>query len=160
MEQNGSALTIGEAASRIGVAASTLRYWEATGLFAAPQRVGGQRRYDAESLQQLSLVVLMKRGGFKLGEIRTVLARIADRTPPAEIWQELASRKLPEVEYTLVQAGAVKQSLKEGLGCGCESIDDCLGQLKALISAIEAQYARESGDDHADGARARRTASA
>ena len=118
-------LTIGEVASRAQVPASTLRYWEDSGLFAAPGRVGGKRRYDQQTLRQISLVVLIKRAGFTLAETRTVLAGLADRTPPPEIWRELAERKLPEIRQTLAESEAMEKILERGLRCDCLTVDDC-----------------------------------
>lgn len=130
-------LTIGEAARRAGVPASTLRYWESRGLLRASHRVGGQRRYDRRTVRLLSLVVLMKRGGFKLAEIRTVLTALDNGRPPAEIWRELAEYKLPEIEQTLVQANAMKKSLEVGLGHGCETVEGFLARVEAVISSVD-----------------------
>lgn len=120
------ALTIGEAARHAGVPASTLRYWEMAGLLEAPRRVGGKRRYDLEGLQQMEMVVLAKRAGFTLAEIRIILSGVSDKTPPSEVWKELASDKLPEVEQTLAEAKAMKRILEAGLRCECLNLEDCL----------------------------------
>jgi DNA-binding transcriptional MerR regulator len=131
MPSDSSELTIGETARRTGVPASTLRYWEAAGLLAASERVGGKRRYKPQTLRQISLIVLMKHGGFTLAEIDIVLAGLSDRAPPPGIWRELAERKLPEVNRALAQATAVKKILEQGLRCDCLSVDDCLHQIDA-----------------------------
>ena len=59
-------LTIGAVARDTGVPASTLRYWESAGLLAPPGRAGGKRRYDPDTLRQVSLIVLIKRAGLLL----------------------------------------------------------------------------------------------
>ncbi len=123
-------LTIGEAARIAGVPASTLRYWETAGLLKAPRRVSGKRRYDREGLQQIETVVLAKRAGFTLAEIRVILSGVSRRTPPSVVWRRLASDKLPEVEQTLVEAQAMKRILEAGLRCECLSFDDCLAALE------------------------------
>ncbi len=137
MASDGSGLTIGEAARHTGVPASTLRYWEAAGLLAAAKRVGGKRRYEPQTLRRISLIVLMKRGGFTLAEIGIVLAGLSDRRPPPGIWRELAERKLPEVNRTLAQATAVKKILEQGLRCDCLSVEDCLRQVDALSPSLD-----------------------
>ena len=119
-------LTIGEAARRAGVPASTLRYWEAAGLLKAPRRESGKRRYDPEGLRQIEMVALGKRAGFTLAEIRIILSGISGKAPPSEIWRRLASDKLPEVEQTLAEAEAMKRILEAGLRCECLSLEDCL----------------------------------
>ncbi len=119
-------LTIGEAASFVGVPASTLRYWETAGLLKAPHRVSGKRRYDPEGLQQIEMVALAKRAGFTLAEIRIILSGVSGKTPPSEVWRALASDKLPEVEQTLAEAQTMKKILEAGLRCECLSLEDCL----------------------------------
>jgi len=119
-------LSIGDAARRAGVPASTLRYWERAGLLPAPQRVGGKRRYDAEDLRRLQVVVLAKQLGFSLAEIRLILSGISAKSPPPQLWRELAARKLPEVERTLNEARVMKEMLETGMRCECLTLEDCL----------------------------------
>jgi MerR family redox-sensitive transcriptional activator SoxR len=134
MTTHNNDLTIGEVARQAGVAASTLRYWESAGLLAAPGRVGGKRRYSPQALQQISLIVLIKRAGFTLAETRIVLFGLSDRTPPPEIWRKLAERKLPEIKQTLAEARAMEKILEEGLRCDCLTLDDCLRQGESLTT--------------------------
>jgi MerR family transcriptional regulator, redox-sensitive transcriptional activator SoxR len=128
METSDRQLTIGEIARHAGVPASTLRYWESVDLLATPERAGGKRRYSPKILQQISLIVLSKRAGFTLAETRVVLSGLSDRTPPPEIWRELAKQKLPEINQKLAEATAMKKILEEGLHCNCLTLDDCLRQ--------------------------------
>jgi MerR family redox-sensitive transcriptional activator SoxR len=119
-------LTIGGASARSGVPASTLRYWERTGLLTSPPRVGGRRRYDAAAYRQIEMIALAKRVGFSLAETRTILAGFSEGSPPSDVWSRLAATKLPEVERMLVEAGAMKRFLESGLLCECLSLDQCL----------------------------------
>lgn len=123
---SGELLSIGDASRQAGVAASTLRYWERAGLLPAPQRVGGKRRYGADDLRRLQVVVLAKQLGFSLAEIRVILGGISAHSPPAQIWRELAARKLPEVERMLSEARTMKQILETGIRCECLTLEDCL----------------------------------
>lgn len=52
-------LTVSQAAEVLGVATSTLRYWEDEGLL-APDRRHGQRRYSQTHLQRAALLVLAR----------------------------------------------------------------------------------------------------
>jgi MerR family redox-sensitive transcriptional activator SoxR len=126
MTQTDCDLTIGETARQAGVPASTLRYWESIGLVKAPERLGGQRRYDRQTLRLISLIVLIKRAGFTLQETRTLLHGLSEKTPPPAVWRQLAERKLPEIEQTLAQAKAMKAILQNGLSCDCLTLEDCL----------------------------------
>jgi len=123
-------LTIGEAAERTGIAASTLRFWERAGLLQAQTRVGGKRRYDRHALRQIEMIALSKRVGFTLAETRVVLAGLSEKTAPPKIWRKLASSKLPEIEQTLTEARAMKALLEDGLRCKCLSLEDCLNRLE------------------------------
>jgi MerR family transcriptional regulator, redox-sensitive transcriptional activator SoxR len=135
-----SDLAIGDVARRTNVPASTLRYWESTGLLRAPERVGGKRRYDAQTLRQISLIVLIKGAGFTLSETHVLLSGLSEKTPPPEVWRELAQRKLPEVKQTLAEAKAMKKILEEGLHCDCLTLDDCLRQIDAAASRSMAHF--------------------
>jgi DNA-binding transcriptional MerR regulator len=119
-------LAIGDAARQAGVPASTLRYWERAGLLSAPQRIGGKRRYDADDLRQLQVIVLAKQLGFSLAEIQIILSGISAKCPPPKLWRELAARKLPEVERTLREAKGMKKILETGMRCECLTLEGCL----------------------------------
>jgi MerR family transcriptional regulator, redox-sensitive transcriptional activator SoxR len=126
---NTSELTIGEAAERTGVPASTLRFWEKAGLLSRPRRVGGKRRYEVGTLREIELVALAKQAGFTLAETRVILAGLSAKTPPSEVWRHLAVRKLPQVERILDEAKTMKAILEAGLRCECLSLEDCLGRV-------------------------------
>ena len=129
-------LSIGDAARQAGVPTSTLRYWERVGLLPAPQRVGGKRRYDADDLRRLQVVVLAKQLGFSLADVRVILGGISAKSPPPQLWRELAARKLPEVERTLKEAGVMKKILVTGMRCECVTLEDCLTASKRRTPAV------------------------
>lgn len=147
MTTRDSNLTIGEVTRHAGVPASTLRYWESAGLLPAPERVGGKRRYDPQALRRISLIVLIKRAGFTLTETGVILSGLSDRTPPPEMWRELAERKLPEVKQTLVEARAMKKILEAGLRCDCLTLEDCLRQGESWSTAPKSCAAWQSPPD-------------
>ena len=62
-------LTIGEVARRAGVATSSIRYYESIGLLPEPDRLHGQRRYDAGVLGRLAFIGVAQSAGFKIAEI-------------------------------------------------------------------------------------------
>jgi MerR family redox-sensitive transcriptional activator SoxR len=119
-------LTIGEVAQRAGLNPSALRYYERVGLLPRAQRVSGQRRYSPDILNQLALVRMAQEAGFTLEEIRILVSEFPEDTPPAERWQELASRKLEEVDALIQRMQAVRQVLQESLRCDCLTLDACV----------------------------------
>ena len=68
--------TIGEVASRAGVAASAIRYYESIGLLPKPERESGQRRYDESVLGRLGFIGVAQAAGFKLPEIKELVGQI------------------------------------------------------------------------------------
>lgn len=70
-------LTIGEAADRIGVATSTLRYYEREGLLPMVERTsGGARRFKEEDFSWLSIISCLRATGMSIHDIRGFLAMV------------------------------------------------------------------------------------
>ena len=119
-------LTIGEAAERTGLEPSAIRYYERIGLLPAPEREGGWRRYDAVAIRLLNAIQFAKQAGFSLGEIRNLFHGFPPGTPPSKRWQELAARKLAEMDELIERARLMKDLLREGFDCDC-ALRDCQG---------------------------------
>ena len=117
-------MRIGEAARRAGVRVSLIRYYEDLGLLPEPDRVSGQRRYDATVLRRLAVIDVAQRAGLSLEEIRELVEHGND--PMGDHLRELAARRLPEIEALIERAQRVRTWLQTASGCGCERIDDCV----------------------------------
>jgi DNA-binding transcriptional MerR regulator len=116
-------LAIGEVAARAGMSASRIRYYEARGLLAEPERVAGNRRYSEDVLRRLGIIDAAQRVGFSLDEIRDLLG---SRDQPAhERLRQLAVLKLPELDDLIARASSVRSLLRMCSTCDCESIDVC-----------------------------------
>lgn len=116
-------MRIGEVAREAGVRVSALRYYEEIGLLPEPERESGQRVYDRSVLRRLALIDVSQRAGLSLTEIRELLD--AGTAPVSSQLQDLAARKLPEVEKLIQRAEAMRDWLRTAEGCGCQSVDDC-----------------------------------
>ncbi|WP_370375834.1 TioE family transcriptional regulator [Catenulispora sp. GAS73] len=74
--ERGQALSIGRLAGRLGVTAATLRNWESAGIV-APQRLAtGHRAYSAQDVRDAELAHLLRRGGYRLEVIATVVQQL------------------------------------------------------------------------------------
>ena len=75
-------LTIGQVAARTGLSIDTLRYYEKEGLtLSSPERsVSGQRRYYAADLRWIGSLVMLRRTGMPIRDIRrfVALSRVPD----------------------------------------------------------------------------------
>lgn len=66
-------MRIGEVARRLGVDASTLRYYEEVGLLPNPGRTeNGYRQYAERDLRRMELVIALRRLDVPLDEVRTL----------------------------------------------------------------------------------------
>lgn len=76
--QRGGGISIGAAARGSGVNIETIRFYERSGLLAAPPRTaGGHRVYDADGVKRLNFVRRARELGFTLGQVRDLLALAA-----------------------------------------------------------------------------------
>ena len=119
-------LTIGQVARETGLAPSAIRFYESEGLLTAAGRSGGKRTFSRESVDALMVIRMARDLGFALGDIRLLLSGFSPDTPPNVRWQNLAQRKLADVNTILQRATSMKNLLEKGLRCDCVSVRDCL----------------------------------
>ena len=126
-----SDMSIGEVGRLAGLAPSAIRYYEQLGLIPRPARSGGKRRYDASVLEWLSLIALAREAGFTMAEIKRLVTGFTPGTRPAARWQELATRKLAEIDAMVARAERMRAVLRVALDCGCFRLEDCATLLEA-----------------------------
>jgi DNA-binding transcriptional MerR regulator len=79
-------LRIGEAARRLGLRVSALRFWETQGLLGPPRdAASGYRLYDDAQLLRLQIVAVLRRADYRPDAIRAVLAELAGGRPDAAL---------------------------------------------------------------------------
>lgn len=118
-------LPIGEVARRSGLAASALRYYERAGLVPRAARIGGRRVYEPEILDRLALIGVAKAAGFRIAEIRTLVAGLGRRTPPGPRWQALTARKEAELAARAAELERARRLLRALGRCACPTLSDC-----------------------------------
>ncbi|MFH8381347.1 TioE family transcriptional regulator [Kitasatospora sp. NPDC018058] len=70
-------LSIGDLAHRLALTPATLRTWEAAGILTPPRdRITGHRRYSPDDVRDAELAHLLRRGGYPLPHIATVLEQV------------------------------------------------------------------------------------
>lgn len=114
-------MKIGELATRSGLAASRIRFYEASGLISAQRQANGYRRYPEQAVHTLGIISCAQQAGFSLEEIRRLLPQ-AD-SPGVGHAELLASlqRKVDEIE-------AMQQRLAQNKA-----------QLLSIIASIESK---------------------
>lgn len=115
-------LTIGQAATRFGLASSTLRWWERQGLLEPAQRQAGQRYYGRAELRRIAVICLARDTGLlRLDQIATLLAgRTADRH-----WHDTVRDRTRELDRQIEQLTAARRWLDHALGCQADNPTQC-----------------------------------
>lgn len=106
-------VSIGEAARRLGVNASALRYYEQRGLV-RPARRSGRRRYDAEQLRRLAFIQTMQRLGVSLDAASAVLDE------PSRRWRTVLREQIAELDELIARAQGARRFLQHALQCPAE----------------------------------------
>ncbi|MBV9149223.1 MAG: redox-sensitive transcriptional activator SoxR [Candidatus Eremiobacteraeota bacterium] len=119
-------LTVGEVATRSGVAVSTIHFYEAKGLIRSERNKGNQRRFERAELRRIAIIRVAQRAGISLGEIRDALATLpTKRTVSAKDWARMSNRWKNELNGRIERLVALRDQLGDCIGCGCLSIDSC-----------------------------------
>ncbi|MEC5386889.1 helix-turn-helix domain-containing protein [Uliginosibacterium sp. H3] len=120
------AFTISELGRESGVNPETIRYYERTGLLAAPTRASnGYRRYDEAAGKRLRFIRRGRELGFGIEEIKTLL-QLADH-PEQECREadSLARKHLAEVEGRIADLLAMRDVLTRLVGCQSGTAEHC-----------------------------------
>jgi DNA-binding transcriptional MerR regulator len=113
-------MDIGEVSRRTGLAPSALRYYEAEGLIRSRARCGLRRQYDAAALGRLAVIQLFRQAGFRLAEIKQLLATGGDTS-----WKELGQAKHEEIGRQIAHLTAVRDQLEHALKCPSPNLFQC-----------------------------------
>jgi len=120
---------IGELASRAGLNASAIRYYEKLGLVPAPYRASGQRRYTDDAVYRVLLIRFARDMDFSLEEIEIFMSGLNNKTLVGKLWKRLAHSKIKQVDETVVRAKRLKSLLEHLLRCRCASLRECVDRL-------------------------------
>jgi MerR family redox-sensitive transcriptional activator SoxR len=119
-------LTIGQLASRSGVATSALRFYEERGLIQARRTGSGHRRFHRSALRRIAFVVFGQRVGLSLEEIGRELAQLPENAVPVtQDWAALSARWVACVDARIAELERLREGLTRCIGCGCLSLEHC-----------------------------------
>jgi len=119
-------LTIGQVATRSGVAPSALRYYETLGLIASTRTAGDRRRYRRAVLRRVAVIRAAQRVGLSLGDISDAFSAFDPQAAPTrEQWARMSARWRPVIEARIADLERVRDDLTGCIGCGCLSLQRC-----------------------------------
>jgi MerR family copper efflux transcriptional regulator len=107
------ALTIGQVAKSTGIAARTIRFYEAAGVLPAPGRSpSGYRQYKPDGVQQLLFVRRARGLGLSLPHLKALLAALnGDRGPVRPRVREVVRAHLAAVRGQIRDLSALERQL-------------------------------------------------
>jgi MerR family transcriptional regulator, redox-sensitive transcriptional activator SoxR len=123
---------IGEAARRLRLAPSAIRYYEAEGLLDSPRGPDGRRRYGPEELRTLAFIAVGRELGLGVAGIRDALH------PGPGGWSALVDAQVALLDAQIARAQRAKEMLLAGRDCAApEPVRDC-PNLRAALDALVA----------------------
>jgi len=118
--------SIGELSRRTGVKVPTIRYYEQTGLLAAPERSNGnQRRYIKDQLKRLSFIRHSRELGFSIKDIRELLELSQHPEEPCRDAHGIANCHLRDVQERIAKLRRLERELKRISKCHADSVAEC-----------------------------------
>ncbi|MBA6067849.1 MerR family transcriptional regulator [Pseudomonas mosselii] len=145
-------MRIGELAKLTGLAASRIRFYEASGLISSVERkANGYRDYDADAVWVLEMITNAQAAGFSLEEIRQLLPAKAKGWQHDELLGGL-KRKVEEIERLQERLARNKaqlllviegiESKPEGMPC-VDNSQRVLGRLREELAQDKARRATD-----------------
>ncbi|MGW4714137.1 MerR family transcriptional regulator [Nocardia sp. NPDC004260] len=112
-------LSIGDAAEHLGVSTHLLRHWETVGIVTPHRTAAGARRYDAQSLDALSIALKCQQAGMPLDVIARLLN--GDRRQR----RQLVAEQREAINRQRAQLAQTANYLDHVLECSHPIVRDC-----------------------------------
>lgn len=138
-------IPIGQAAARLGLSASALRYYDERGLVRPPARAAGRRMYGSEELRRLAFVKLAHRLGLPLDTAAAVL------DAPSPRWRRAVRQQIAELAEVIAQARGAQLFLTHALNCPTgHPTRECATMIEALDRLVEGTTIDQLAAEHID----------
>ncbi|MFE7968114.1 heavy metal-responsive transcriptional regulator [Streptomyces cellulosae] len=107
-------MTIGQAAQAAGLTRKAIRIYEAKGLLPTAKRTAaGYRLYSADDVELLTFIRRARALGLRLEDVGEVLRIRRGGTPPCDAVRNLLDARIAEIDATISDLLALRQSLTE-----------------------------------------------
>lgn len=140
--------SIGELASRFGLATHVLRHWEDVGLLMPARDAGGRRRYGREELVRVAAILRNKAAGMSLEQIQVLLdADAPDRHRVLQAHLDDLERRMREMERS-------REMTEHALRCRAHDVANC-PRFRAAVEDVlagEVDLFRVPAEHHGHGA--------
>src|SRR5262245_4446197 len=110
-------MRVAELAAAAGIAPDTVRYYERSGLLAAPPRTpGGYRAFPPSAVDRLRFIQGCQRLGLRLREIGELLSVRDTGECPCEPAADLLRRRIDEIDAEVARLAALRRDLVRMVG--------------------------------------------
>jgi len=137
-------IAIGEAAARLRLRPSALRYYDERGLVSPRSRQAGRRMYGPDELRRLAFLKIAHGLGIPLDTAAAVLGATSPQ------WRRAVQDQIAELEQLIEQAQSAQRFLRHALNCPanhpareCPTMKAALDQLVAgmTVDQLRAEHA-------------------
>ena len=139
-------MKIGELAKASGLAASRIRFYEASGLLEPARRqANGYREYGPEALTRLAIIDRAQRAGFALDEIRALLPPDLGAWPHDELLYALRHKvdEIALLEQRLAQNRRSLETLIDEIA-NKPAGEDCAGAAQRMLDKLGKEAAESA----------------
>ncbi|CAM3757590.1 Cu(I)-responsive transcriptional regulator [Phaeobacter inhibens] len=110
-------MNIGDVASRSGLPAKTIRYYEDIGLIKPRRSENGYRCFAETDLHKLAFLGRARALGFTIEDCRTLLALYEDESRASADVKQLAQEHLDKINIKIADLEAMRDTLSELVTC-------------------------------------------
>lgn len=107
-------LKIGDVVARTGLTERAIRHYERLGLLKPDRSAAGQRLFGADALRALASVRILKRAGFSLAEIETLLVAKVDAKTLVKAQIESVKAQAASLQSSLTLLSGIARELERG----------------------------------------------
>ena len=126
-----SPFSIGDVATRFGLATHVLRHWEDAGLL-APDRDGADRRlYRDEDLVRVAVILRSKAAGMTLEQIAVLLD---DQAPSRH---RVLEEHIADLDRRMIEMQRSREMTEHALRCRAHDITEC-ARFRSLVADVVA----------------------
>ena len=119
-------MNIGEVATRAGLPAKTIRYYEDIGLVTPPRDRNGYRAFRQSDLHKLTFLARARALGFSIEECRLLLGLYEDESRASSDVKELAQHHLASIDDKIAQLQGMRATLSALVqACHGDDRPDC-----------------------------------
>lgn len=119
-------LTIGEVATRTGVAVSALHFYERKGLIRSERNAANHRVFPRSIIRRVTVIQIAQKAGITLAEVAAAFEKLPRHRPiSARDWAQVSTVWRNRLDRRISLLASLRDELDGCIGCGCLSIDAC-----------------------------------